>query len=204
LAWQSISVDGIPTVFQNLVAQGLDPVFGFYLSKANGEPGEMMLGGYNSNHMMSQPFYVPLINETYWEVALDSITLNGKRATQATRAVLDTGTSLLAGPTSDVTAIATAIGAKLFANGEYTVDCSKVASLPSISVQLNGQPFVLTGSDYVLTISQGGVSMCLFGLVGIDMPPEIGALWILGDVFIRKYYTVFDWGNMQVGLAQAQ
>lgn len=35
MGWPSISVDNIPTVFEDMVAQGLvaSPVFGFYLSR---------------------------------------------------------------------------------------------------------------------------------------------------------------------------
>merc|ERR1711935_422001 len=102
------------------------------------------------------------------------------------------GTSLLAVPKTVFTSLLTKFPAgvvKPLAMGEYTVDCSKVSAMPTISFNIGGKEFALQGSEYVLSIS----GQCLLGFLGLDVPPPRGPLWILGDVFLRKYYTVFDY-----------
>ena len=87
--------------------------------------------------------------------------------------------------------------------GEATVDCSKLDSYPNVSFTLNGHPFELTPKEWVMEVCEGGECECISGFMGIDLPPQLGELIILGDVFIRNYYSIFDYGNkkMQFGTA---
>ena len=105
-------------MFEDFIAAGvLDaPVIAFYLD-STGQAGELILGGVDSSHFSGALATIPVTSETYWETALDSITLKGAKVTQATKAVFDTGTSLLAMPTSDVAALAKIVGATPLING---------------------------------------------------------------------------------------
>lgn len=38
----------------------------------------------------------------------------------------------------------------------------------------------------------------------MEMPPQLGNLWIVGDAFMRKFFTVFDLKNQRVGFANVK
>jgi len=160
--------------------------------------GELVLGGVDKSHYTGDLVTVPLTSESYWEVALDGMKFGDSAVvTTSMKAIIDSGTSLLAGPTDAVTKIAAAAGATSLLGKEYIVDCSKVSTLPALSITLGGKPFTLTANDYVINL-QG---QCLFAFTGLDIPAPNGPLWIMGDVFMRKYYSVFDYGNKQMHFA---
>ena len=53
---------------------------------------------------------------------------------------------------------------------------------------------------FIFQVKNFGAELCLSGIQGLDF--EGG--WILGDVFIGKFYTEFDLGNKRVGFAIAK
>ena len=206
LGYDTISVNKIPPPFYNMVEEGLldEPVFAFYLGDtANGEEdeSEVIFGGVNKDHYTGKMTNIPLRRKAYWEVDLDAITF-GKDTAELdnTGVILDTGTSLIALPSTLAELLNKQMGAKKGYNGQYTVECDKRDSLPDMSFTLSGYNFTITPYDYILEV-QGS---CISSFMGMDFPEPVGPLAILGDAFLRKWYSVYDLGKGTVGLAASK
>ncbi|XP_063800755.1 cathepsin D-like [Pseudophryne corroboree] len=210
MGYPRISVDGAPTVFDDIMQQKLvdNDVFSFYLNRdPDSQPGgELLLGGTDPEYYTGDFKYFNVTRKAYWQIRMDQVSVGGQLTLckGSCEAIVDTGTSLLIGPVEEVTALQKAIGAIPLIHGEYMVPCDKVPSLPVVTFKFGGQEFSLTGEQYVLKVSQFGHTICISGFMGLDIPPPAGPLWIIGDIFIGQYYTVFDRANDRVGFAKAK
>jgi len=197
LGFDSISVGGVETVFHQAIEQGAveKPMFAFYLG--DNADGELTFGGYDDTKFEGDLSWVSLSDATYWRINTDGVKI-GLFSSGPSDAIVDSGTSLITGPSKDILAIALEIGAKPTITGQYTIDCEKVDDIPEITWTIDGKDYPVPGKD--LVISAAGT--CLFAMMGMDFPKP-GPQWILGDVFMRKYYTVFDYEEERVGFAKA-
>ena len=222
LGYDTISVNKIPPPFYNMIDQGLldEKVFAFYLGNTanNGDDSEAVFGGIDKDHYTGKITKLPLRRKAYWEVDLDAITFGGDTAElDNTGVILDTGTSLIALPSTLAELLNREIGAKKSYNGQYSVDCKKRETLPDMTFTLVGYNFTIGPYDYILEV-QGSCISSFFGkslfihttrpesnvMSGMDIPEPVGPLAILGDAFLRKWYSIYDLSSNSVGLAAAK
>jgi len=208
MGWDDISVDHVETPWRALVnSKTLDEnVFAFFLG-SNGADGELVLGGVDDAHYTGDFTYAPVIETApgkfgYWALAMDDMQIGGESYTSTRKAIVDSGTSLLAIPTKDFAKLAAKVGAKPLApipplNKEYTIDCN--ADAPNVDFVIGGKKYTLTKEDYTLP---AGAGKCLFAFMGMDIPAPSGPLFILGDVFMRAHYVKFDVDKRRLGFAQ--
>ncbi|TFK43494.1 endopeptidase [Crucibulum laeve] len=202
LAYDTISVNHIVPPFYQMINQDLidSPVFSFRVGSSEEDGGEAVFGGIDESAYKGKITYVPVRRKAYWEVELEKVGFGDEvLELENTGAAIDTGTSLIALPTDIAEMLNTQIGAKKSWNGQYTVECSKVPTLPELSFYFGGKAYPLKGTDYILEV-QG---TCMSAFTGMDINLPGGSLWIIGDVFLRKYFTVYDLGRNAIGFADS-
>jgi saccharopepsin len=203
LGYDTISVNHITPPFYSMINKGLldSPVFSFRLGSSEEDGGEAVFGGIDDNAYTGKISYVPVRRKAYWEVEIESMSFgDDELELENTGAAIDTGTSLIVLPTDIAEMLNSQIGATKSWNGQYQVDCAKVPDLPDLSFVFDGKPYPLKGTEYILDV-QG---TCISAFMGMDINIPGGDLWIIGDVFLRRYFTVYDLGRNAVGFADSK
>ncbi|XP_056413747.1 gastricsin-like [Hyla sarda] len=202
MAYPALSAGGATTAMQGMLQQNLltYPIFSVYMSS---QSGMVVFGGVDNSLYSGQIYWAPVTQELYWQIAVDAFSINGQATgwcSQGCQAMVDTGTSLLTIPQQFLGTFLQYVGAQQSQNGEYLVNCNSVQSLPTISFTINGVQFPIPPSAYILQNN----GYCTVGVEVTYLPSQNGQpFWILGDVFLRQYYSVYDMGNNRVGFAQS-
>ncbi|KAI9031889.1 endopeptidase [Phycomyces nitens] len=206
LGYSNIAVKRVVPPFYHMIDRNLvdEEIFSFKLNDADkeeGNGGELVFGGVDHDQYVGELGWSNVRRKGYWEIDLEDIKFGGHSVDlDPIGAAIDTGSSLLVAPTVVADLINKELGAEKNWAGQYTLDCAKIPDLPEFCFVFGGKDYCLTGQDYVLKVQE----QCISGFVGMDIPEPAGPLWIVGDVFLRKFYSVYDLGNNRVGLAKAK
>nr|XP_058926483.1 pregnancy-associated glycoprotein 2-like [Kogia breviceps] len=203
LAYPSLAIQGTTPIFDTLRRRGLipQPVFAFYLSTQKENGSVVMLGGVDHRYHKGELQWIPVSGNHYWQITMSRITMNKVvfGCFRGCQAIVDTGTSYIVGPSRLINTMRRLIGTRLV-NHEYAVSCSSVARLPTIVFTINGKDYPVPPQAYIRKSPRG---LCLSTLAGGTENLRQSETWILGDVFLRLYFSVYDRGNNRVGLAPA-
>ncbi|KAM9217289.1 gastricsin [Leptosomus discolor] len=204
MAYPSLAVGETSTAMQGMLQQNqlTEPIFSFYFSRqpTYSYGGELVLGGVDNQLFTGSIMWAPVTQQLYWQIAIDEFAV-GQSVTgwcsQGCQAIVDTGTYMLTMPQQYMYSFLEAVGAQETSYG-YAVDCNTVQSLPTITFIINGYQLPLPPSAYILNSN----NYCTVGVEATYLPSQNGQpLWILGDVFLKEYYSVFDMANNRVGFA---
>ncbi|KAJ3186185.1 hypothetical protein HDU85_007625 [Gaertneriomyces sp. JEL0708] len=203
------------------------PCFALYLSPAPWGPGsaspqrnsELTIGTIRGNpNRYSGPITWLTVTSasTWWHVSLTGITGAGGKnllARSSVRGVIDSGTSLIYVDYS----IAKSLNEGLWGanevrglSGVWSVGCEKLRKGKGVTISLEGKAFTLEGKDLPTRIWPNDSNTC-YAPFQAKGPGDTTDRWILGEIFLRKYYQIYDYGlqadgrtRPRVGLAVAK
>lgn len=202
LAFNSITaLSGIKTPAYNLISQGLisSPVFGVYLGKsANGSGGEYLFGGYDSSKFTGSLTTVPIDkSDGFWGITVSDVK-SGNSSFGGFNGILDTGTTLLLLPKKIADKVAKSYNAKDEGDGAYIINCDTTGFEPLVFT-IGGSTFNVP-VDSLIYEKKGNTCRASFSY-DADLSEAI-----LGDVFLKNNYVVFNQEvpNVQIAAAVGQ
>jgi len=173
--------------------------FSIYVSQKMGNPGALILGGVNPNLMKEPVTYHQGHSPAYWMVGLGQMKVGDTVVeTSGARGIVDSGTSLLVGPPDIIN--------RILPHVQVKEDCSNMESLKDLEISMtdvNGKAktYILEPKDYVMN----RMGRCKTGIAIMQIQLAMAhPIVILGDTFLRKYYSVYDHSNGQIGFAEAK
>ncbi|KAH9948670.1 aspartic peptidase domain-containing protein [Amylocystis lapponica] len=204
LAFGSIAASRQPTFFENLMStkQLAAGVFAVHLTRGKETGSEACFGCVDTTKTVGPINWNPVVSRTYWSIQMDGISPDATNTVPTNlTAAIDTGTSLIYVP-DDVAKefyglIPGAQPAMQYGGGFYTFPCT---GAPTVSLSFGGQAYSVDAGDFNLGRTATDSPDCVGGILalGDGFPPDLA---IIGDEFLKSWYSVYDYAGSRVGFA---
>lgn len=198
MAFPAISQLGHNPFFQSAVSEkAVDSgVFGFKLSSSG---AQLNLGGTDSSLYSGSIEYHDLASTAgYWQIGGASALVNGKAVVSDIQTIIDSGTTLMYGPSDQVKTFYSSIsGAQEYdtQNGLWSVPCD---SIPTVAFSWGGNTWQISSSDFNLGQASNGDCQAALGSADLGFGDGV---WLLGDTLMMNVYTAFSTDQNAVGFA---
>lgn len=188
-----------PSLLDALVSQKVitSKLFGLALWRSadgGNNDGEINFGTPDSSRYDGDLNYITAITDTngFWEIPIADAGVDGKKVGITGRtAIIDSGTSFILMPQDDAAILHKSIP-NSSQNGEsFTIPCD---SMSKMQIIFGAVTYDISPKDYIGRPSGSG---CASNIVGRQV---FGSKqWLVGDVFMKNVYTVFDYDQPRVG-----
>ncbi len=167
LAYPSMAAYGVTPVFDSIIQDKLlkSNVMSFYYSVNEADDGQITLGYVDKTKYTGDLKYYKVVDEFYWTIKLDDIKYNGKSlgiCNGGCKAVIDTGTTLITGPTSDLRTLLKAIPVEN--------DCRNYSAASGLTFVFGGDEYSMTPDEYMIKTSTMGMDKCRALMMPLDVP----------------------------------
>jgi hypothetical protein len=173
-------------------------MFGVWIAEEDdGEDSEIVFGTLDEKRIASDIMYLPIsdLKTGMFQTKLQDYMIKGKKlglcGSKGCQVAFDTGTNILAGPSRIV--------APILEQLNINKECSNYDDLPLLGFHFGEYELNLEPSDYVLKSG----SNCWPKISKLDLPPPTGPLMLLGEPFLKRYYTVYDRQALRMGVGLA-
>ena len=207
-----------PTVLESLKSNNLisSGMFSMYLGEdpgsTNRKIGELMFGGYDPKYALSEFQWMSVRKESeilYWSTDLLGLSLGSTENVTLTMnnlpIIFDSGTSFLYLPQDTINALIKRAKQVGISCGLDTVqnmiacECAARTQLPDLVFYFKEHTISIPSESYIFS----DLFSCYLAIQPINGEAAVDNPAILGDVFLKNFYTIYSADNYTVGFAQA-
>lgn len=167
LSYPSMSAYGVTPVFDNIIDKSLlkNNIMTFYYSVNESVDGQITVGYIDQTKYSGDIKYYPVIDKFYWTIGMTDVKYNGKSlglCPGGCKAVIDTGTTLITGPSADLRELLEAIPVQ--------DNCSGYSAAGELTFVFGKEEYSLRPDEYMIKTETMGRQKCRGLMMPLDVP----------------------------------